>query len=98
MGTGGVSTRETNQAPKNVYIWKQGRHSVTLTREGGNWVVRLTSSGRLFGPTETIYEERHASERFACWDVMARVIRATQDEDEGLRAGRAAAAWVNKTF
>ena len=55
----------------------------------------MTSTGRLFGPTETLYEERHADERYACWDVMARVIRATQDEDTGVRAGRDAATWVS---
>ncbi len=77
-----------------VYRWRQGRFTVTLSRDDASWIVRVTSSGRLFGPTVVIYEERHADERYACWDVMARVIRATQDEDEGVRAGRDAAAWV----
>ena len=80
------------------YRWRRGRYGVTLTRDQASWIVRLTSSGRLFGPTETLYEERHTDERYACWDVMARVIRATQDEDEGLKAGRDAAAWVAATF
>lgn len=77
-----------------TFRWRHGRYVVTLTRDVNGWVVRATTSGRLFGPTEVLYEERHADERYACWDVMARVIRATQDEDEGLKAGRAAASWV----
>ena len=84
--------------PLPVYRWRRGRYGVTLTRDEASWIVRLTSTGRLFGPTETLYEERHTDERYACWDVMARVIRATQDEDEGLKAGRDAAAWVATTF
>lgn len=81
-----------------VYRWRQGRHTVTLTRNDGSWVVQLTTTGRLFGPVETIYEGRHVDERYACWDVMARVIKTTRDEDEGLKAGREAAAWVAATF
>ena len=88
--------RASGQLP--IYRWRQGRFTVTLVHEDASWVVRATSTGRLFGPTVTIYEERHADERYACWDVMARVIRATQDEDEGVRAGRDAAAWVSTTF
>ena len=30
----------------------------------------------------------------AAWDVMARVIRACRDEEEGLRVGRSAAQWL----
>jgi hypothetical protein len=96
MGSGGLGASESSSHPGDTYIWKQGRHTVTLSCEAGAWVVRFTTAGRLFGPTETLYEERHTSERFACWDVMARVIRATHDEDEGVRAGRAAAAWINR--
>ena len=77
-----------------IYRWRQGRFAVTLTRDEATWIVGVTSTGRLFGPTVTVYEARHTDERYACWDVMARVIRATEDEDEGVRAGRDAAAWV----
>lgn len=84
----------TGESPFPVYRWRSGRYVVTLTRDAETWLVRATTSGRLFGPTELLYEERHADERYACWDVMARVIRATQDEDQGLKAGRDAAAWV----
>lgn len=87
-----LPTAAGGQVP--AYRWRRGRYGVTLNRDEASWIVRLTSTGRLFGPTETLYEERHTDERYACWDVMARVIRATQDEDEGLRAGRDAAAWV----
>lgn len=85
----------TPGGPIPVYRWRQGRYGVTLTRDEASWVVRMTSTGRLFGPTEVLYEERHTDERYACWDVMARVIRATQDEDTGVSAGRDAAAWVS---
>jgi hypothetical protein len=91
-----VPSSGVTQVP--IYRWRRGRYGVTLTRDEATWIVRLTSTGRLFGPTETLYEERHTDERYACWDVMARVIRATQDEDEGLKAGRDAAAWVATTF
>jgi len=84
------------QAP--IYRWRQGRFVVTLTRDEASWIVRVTSTGRLFGPTATVYEVRHDDERYACWDVMARVIRATQDEDEGVKAGRDAATWVATKF
>lgn len=80
------------------YSWRQGRFGVTLSRDEGSWIVRATSTGRLLGPTETLYEERHTDERHACWDVMSRVVKATRDEDEGLRAGREAARWIATSF
>lgn len=76
------------------YIWRQGRIEVVAEREGDSWLVRSTSTGRLFGPRELLYEGRHKQVKHAAWDVMACVIRASRDEDEGVNAGREAARWM----
>src|SRR5687768_513765 len=87
-----ISTRSTGEA----FTRKFGRYEVSLFREGDGWVVEFTSSGRLFGPKVQLYRERHDVARYAAWDFMARVIRATENEDEGVRAGRLAAAWMRE--
>ena len=84
---GSVSQGET-------FSWRHGRAEVTLGRSGNAWTVAYTSSGRLLGPRLTIYEARHTQATLAAWDVMARVIRASRDEDEGLRVARFAAQWM----
>lgn len=76
------------------YIWRQGRIEVVAERDGEGWRVRSTSAGRLFGPREVLYEGRHKLAKHAAWDVMACVIRATRNEDEGVNAGREAARWM----
>lgn len=76
------------------YVWKSGRVEVVVSSEGDGWRVTSSSVGRLFGPRETLYEARHKLARHAAWDVMACVIRATNNEDEGVAAGRAAARWM----
>jgi hypothetical protein len=87
-----ISTRSTGEA----FTRKFGRYEVSLFREGDGWVVEFTSSGRLFGPRVQLYRERHEVTRYAAWDFMARVIRATENEEEGVRAGRQAAAWMRE--
>ena len=76
------------------FVSKHGRYEVTLTQVEDGWLVEYTSSGRLFGPRELIYSARHAIARHAAWDVMCRVIRATNDEQEGIEAARRAARWL----
>jgi hypothetical protein len=76
------------------YVWRRGRIEVALTREGDVWHVTSTSSGRLFGPREVLYDARHKQAKHAAWDVMACVIRASRDEDEGVNIGREAARWM----
>ena len=80
----------------DTFISKHGRFEVTLCRDGDGWLVQYTSTGRLFGPRVVIYTGRHRVARHAAWDVMARVIRATDDEQLGIRAGRQAAAWLRE--
>ncbi len=78
----------------DAFVWRQGRAEVVLAREGATWQVIYTSTGRLLGPRQVIYRMAHKEAKQAAWDVMARVIRACRDEDEGLRAGRSAAQWM----
>ena len=80
----------------NTFSRKFGRFEVTLSRDGDGWAVEMTSTGRLFGPRVQLYRECHQHARHAAWDVMARVIRATDDEQEGICAGRQAAAWLRE--
>lgn len=80
----------------STFSRKFGRFEVSLCRDGENWVVEFTSTGRLFGPRVQLYRESHQHARHAAWDVMARVIRATDDEQEGIRVGRQAAAWLRE--
>ena len=82
--------------PGDVFTRKFGRFEVKLYGEDNEWVVEYTSTGRLFGPRVQIYRERHQHARHAAWDFMARVIRATDDEREGIRAGQQAAAWLRE--
>lgn len=77
-----------------MFVWRQGRAEVTLERDGNAWSVVYTSAGRLIGPRQTVYAARHKRANHAAWDVMARVIRASDDEEEGLRAARSAAQWM----
>lgn len=76
------------------FVWHQGRAEVSLRRDGPSWVVVYTTAGRLLGPRQVLYEGRHHRATHAAWDVMARVIRASRDEAEGLRAAQGAARWM----
>lgn len=78
----------------DAFVWRVGRGEVTLSRAGDAWMVSYTSVGRLLGPRQLLYENRHRDPTHAAWDVMARVVLASRDEDEGLRAGRSAAQWL----
>ena len=92
-----IPTRTQDNTPSgDAFISKHGRYEVTLRRDGDAWLIRYTSSGRLFGPKVEIYSERHVIARHAAWDVMCRVIRATGDEAAGIDAGRQAAHWLQE--
>jgi hypothetical protein len=80
----------------DAFVWRQGRADVTLRRDGDAWSIVCTSVGRLLGPRQTLYTARHRRADHAVWDVMARVIRVTRDEDQGLHAGCEAARWINQ--
>ena len=79
----------------NDFIWRRGKVEIALTRERDAWRVTQSTTGRLFGPRMAVYEQRHKSNRLAALDFMARVIRETRNEDEGLRVARSAARWMN---
>lgn len=76
------------------FVAKYGRFEVTLRQERDGWLVEYTSSGRLLGPREVIYSAHHTIAQHAAWDLLCRVIRATDSEQEGLSAMRAAIRWM----
>lgn len=81
----------------NEFIWKRGKNLITLTRSGDSWSVEYQTVSRLLGPRQTTYSAIHRQARFAAWDVMARVINACHDEDEGLEVALRAAQWMRRT-
>ena len=76
------------------FVWRSGRAEVTLSPAGDGWAVVYTAAGRLLGPRQVLYQGRHREANYAAWDVMARVVLASRDEDEGVRVGRSAAQWI----
>jgi hypothetical protein len=93
---GGADVAESERVTGLQYLWKQGRVEVTLDRQADGWRVMSTTIGRLFGPRTILYEASHKHPTHAAWDVMARVIRASKNEDEGVNAGREAARWIRE--
>ncbi len=93
-GGGLVGSFSGGKADVESFVWRQGRAEVTLQRDGKDWSVVYTSVGRLLGPRQVIYAQKHRRATHAAWDVMARVIRASRDEEEGLRVARSAAQWM----
>lgn len=87
-------SRPLSRAPGDSFVTKHGRFEVRLSQDGDGWLVEYSSSGRLFGPRELIYSARHTIARHAAWDVLCRVIRATDSEQEGITAMRAAVRWL----
>jgi hypothetical protein len=78
------------------FVWTHEKDEVRLSPDGDAWTVCHTASTRLSGPSQVFYEATHRRATLAAWDVMARVIRATRDEDEGVRVGRSAARWMRE--
>lgn len=78
------------------FMWRRGRDLITLTRAGEAWQVSYLTCGRLMGPRQMIYRASHRTAKFAAWDVMARVINASHDEDEGLQVALRAAQWMRR--
>lgn len=89
-----ISSQPLVRTQGDMFVSKHGRFEVTLSQEVDGWVVEYTSSGRLFGPRELIYRAKHTIAKHAAWDVMCRVIRATDDEEQGIVAGRKAISWL----
>ncbi len=87
---------DADQGEPEAFVWRHGRDEVKLMREGDSWTVMLTSTSRLLGPRMVVYQAKHSRMTLAAWDVMARVIRASRDEEEGVRVGRSAARWMRR--
>lgn len=80
-----------------IFIWRLGMSQVRVARDGSGWRVTQFSGGRLLGPSQEIYSERHKDARYAAWDVMARVIRVVEDEETGVAVARQAAQWMRRS-
>lgn len=78
------------------FEWRHGKELVVLSRAGDGWQVSWLSQGRLLGPRQTVYQVVHRQAKHAAWDVMARVISASHDEEEGVQAGMQAAQWMRR--
>lgn len=79
------------------FVWRHGRDLITLSRAGESWQVSYKTAGRLMGPRQNVYQATHRTAKFAAWDVMARVINASHDEDTGLQVALRAAQWMRRT-
>lgn len=80
----------------NEFTWKRGKSLICLTRAGDSWTVQYQTAGRLLGPCQCQYSATHRQAKLAAWDVMARVINACHDEDEGLQVALRAAQWMRR--
>lgn len=79
------------------FSWKQGKYVVLVRRTGSSWQVRCLTQGRLLGPRTCVYEATHRLAKYAAWDVMARVISASHDEEVGIEAAVQAAQWMRRS-
>lgn len=79
------------------FVWRHGKNLVCLTRAGESWTVKYQTVGRLLGPSNVQYLATHRQAKLAAWDVMARVINASHDEDLGLEVALRAAQWMRRT-
>lgn len=78
------------------FIWRRGKDLVTVSRTGASWQVACLTQGRLLGPRLCVYQGVHRQAKYAAWDVMARVINASHDEEEGIQAAMSAAQWMRR--
>ncbi len=92
----GIKMVEHTAEEGGAFVWRRGRDVVRLRREGEGWLVSYQTGGRLLGPQRSVYEARHRIAKHAAWDMMARVINASHDENEGVEAARMAAKWMRR--
>lgn len=90
----GMMSRMDVGSKPDKFIWRNGRDLVTLSRAGDSWLVSYLTQGKLMGPSQKVYEAMHRHAKFAAWDVMAKVISASHDEDEGVEVAVRAAKWM----
>lgn len=79
------------------FVWRKGKNLICLTRAGDSWTVKYQTASRLLGPSNVQYQATHRQAKLAAWDVMARVINACHDEEEGLEVALRAAQWMRNT-
>ena len=95
---GGIAVQPVREAEGgDAFVWRLGRADVVLRRDGDAWSVVCSCVSRLLGPRQVLYSAHHRRSDHAAWDVMARVIRLTRDENQGLEAGFEAARWIRAT-
>jgi hypothetical protein len=80
----------------DTFVWKHGKAQVRLARAGDSWQVSFLTQGRLLGPSQTMYEAIHRQAKFAAWDVMAKVISISHDEEIGVAVAVEAAQWMRR--
>ena len=90
-----MASRDTGTAGPE-FVWRQGKDLVVVSRSGNSWQVAYLTQGRLLGPRTVVYQGLHRQAKFAAWDVMARVISASHDEEEGMSAAVNAAHWMRR--
>jgi hypothetical protein len=78
------------------FVWRQGKDQIRLSRAGDSWQVSFLTQGRLMGPRQTVYEAIHRQAKFAAWDVMAKVISVSHDEEVGVEVAVQAAQWMRR--
>lgn len=81
----------------DTFVWKQGKDLVTVSKAGDSWQVSCLTQGRLMGPRLTVYEATHRQAKFAAWDVMAKVISVSNDEEEGVEVAVRVAQWMRRS-
>ncbi len=81
----------------NTFVWKQGKVLVTVSKAGDSWQVSCLTQGKLMGPRLKVYEAVHRQAKFAAWDVMAKVISVSHDEEEGVEVAVRAAQWMRRS-
>jgi len=89
-------TLEQIDEATSEFIWRRGRDVISLSRAGESWQVSYQTSTKLLGPRQYVYRATHKTAKFAAWDVMARVINASHDEDAGLQVALRAAQWMRR--
>lgn len=77
-----------------VFTWSFDRVQLTLSQDGDSWSVVYRTESPLLGPNLITYEARHRQPTHAAWDILARVSRATHDDEEGVRVAQIAARWM----
>ena len=84
----------TTEMTDTTFVWRRGGAEVSVVRTGDSWNVVYISVGPLLGPPQVLHDHKHKDPLHAAWDVLNRVKRAAQDEDEGVRVASVAARWM----